>query len=356
LRVGDRIRFKDARGSKRRWTIREVTPGGCLAEGSKTAYLVNGTSLQLRRKPSSEANTTEVRSVSPREAVIRVAVGDTLILCGDGRPGQAEVRDQDGKVLTPGRLSLPIPEIYRDVRTGESVHFDDGRITGVIRSVQDQEVEVLVNLTRKPMERLTSDKGVNLPDTELALAPLTRKDIEDLAFITEHADMVGLSFTNSGRDVRMLREQLLTMNAPQLGLVVKIETRRGFEQLPGILLEALQFPTCGVMIARGDLAVECGFERLAEIQEQIMWVCEAAHVPVIWATQVLESLCKRGLASRAEIADAAMSQAAECVMLNKGPYVDQAVLTLDDILRRMQFHRSKKRSMLQRLQLADWSP
>ena len=103
------------------------------------------------------------------------------------------------------------------------------------------------------------------------------------------------------------------------------------------------------MIARGDLAVECGFERLAEVQEEILWVCEAAHMPVIWATQVLETLAKTGLPSRAEITDAAMGERAECVMLNKGPHILDAMRTLDDILRRMQAHQSKKRPLLRAL-------
>jgi pyruvate kinase len=108
----------------------------------------------------------------------------------------------------------------------------------------------------------------------------------------------------------------------------------------------------GVMIARGDLAVECGYQRLAEIQEEILWICEAAHVPVIWATQVLESLAKKGIPSRSEITDAAMGERAECVMLNKGPYAVTAVRVLTDILRRMQAHQEKKRSMLRQLRLA----
>jgi pyruvate kinase len=103
------------------------------------------------------------------------------------------------------------------------------------------------------------------------------------------------------------------------------------------------------MIARGDLAVECGYERLAEVQEELLWVCEAAHVPVVWATQVLESLAKGGMPSRAEITDAAMGERAECVMLNKGPYIHDAVRVLDDILRRMEAHQSKKTAMLRPL-------
>ena len=99
--------------------------------------------------------------------------------------------------------------------------------------------------------------------------------------------------------------------------------------------------------------MECGFERMAEVQEEILWICEAAHTPVIWATQVLESLARTGVPSRAEVTDAALSERAECVMLNKGPFIWDAVGTLDDILRRMQAHQTKKRAMLRPLQVAN---
>jgi len=108
-------------------------------------------------------------------------------------------------------------------------------------------------------------------------------------------------------------------------------------------------PPVAVMIARGDLAVEMGFERLAEVQEEILWLCEASHVPAVWATQVLDSLARTGVPSRAEVTDAAASVAAECVMLNKGPHVADAVRALVDILRRMERHRYKKRSIFRKL-------
>ena len=107
------------------------------------------------------------------------------------------------------------------------------------------------------------------------------------------------------------------------------------------------------MIARGDLAVECGYERMAEVQEEMLWACESAHVPVVWATQVLETLAKTGRPSRAEITDAAMGGRAECVMLNKGPHILDAMRTLNDILRRMQAHQSKKRPLLRALKAWD---
>ena len=108
------------------------------------------------------------------------------------------------------------------------------------------------------------------------------------------------------------------------------------------------------MIARGDLAVEMGFERLAEVQEEILWLCEASHVPAMWATQVLDTLARTGVPSRAEVTDAAASVAAECVMLNKGPYVAEAVRVLVDILRRMERHRYKKRSIFRKLRISTW--
>jgi pyruvate kinase len=133
---------------------------------------------------------------------------------------------------------------------------------------------------------------------------------------------------------------------------LKIETRTAFEHLPELLLAAMRSPRVGVMIARGDLAVECGYERLAEVQEEILWLCEAAHVPVIWATQVLEKLSRSGSPTRAEVTDAAMAVRAECVMLNKGPEMVSAVRALDNILRRMQAHQNKKQSMLRSLGIA----
>ncbi len=200
---------------------------------------------------------------------------------------------------------------------------------------------------------LRSDKGINLPDSDLRLPALTPKDVDDLGFVVAHADLVGLSFVQRKTDVEDLRNRLRAADADHIGIVLKIETRRAFEHLSDLALAALQHPLSGIMIARGDLAVECGYERLAEVQEEILWISEAAHLPVVWATQVLESLAKTGQPSRAEITDAAMGERAECVMLNKGPHILRAVQVLDDILRRMQFHQVKKTAMLRKLHVAE---
>jgi pyruvate kinase len=242
-----------------------------------------------------------------------------------------------------------MPEVFDDVLAGESIWFDDGKIGGVVEKVEETQVLVRVTHARLQGDKLRGDKGINLPETNLRIAAMTEKDKDDLSFIAQNADVVELSFANSSKDVEQLQELLNQSGSHLPALVLKIETRRGFENLPDMLLTAMRSPCIGVMIARGDLAVECGFERMAEVQEEILWLCEAAHVPVIWATQVLESLAKDGIPSRAEITDAAMGNRAECVMLNKGPHIDRAVKVLDDILRRMQAHHTKKRSMLRQL-------
>lgn len=149
-----------------------------------------------------------------------------------------------------------------------------------------------------------------------------------------------------------LQQELAARGKSGLGIILKIESRQGFDQLPFSLIAALRHHPVGIMVARGDLAIEVGFERLAEVQEEILWLSEAAHTPVIWATQVLETLAKTGIPSRAEVTDAAMGARAECVMLNKGEHILDAVRFLDHVLHRMQAHHLKKRSMLRRLAVA----
>ena len=231
--------------------------------------------------------------------------------------------------------------------------FDDGKITCRVEEVHPRHVVLTVISADETGSKLRADKGINLPDTNLHLDALTDKDLEDLAFVVEHADMVEYSFVRRAEDVQRLQAELARLGRPDLPIVMKIENRQAFQHLPSLMLAAMQSPVSGVMIARGDLAVEIGWQRLAEVQEEILWMCEAAHMPVVWATQVLENLTKNGIPSRAEITDAAMSVRAECVMLNKGPHIVETVRMLGDILRRMQDHQVKKRPLMRRLKLAD---
>ena len=175
-----------------------------------------------------------------------------------------------------------------------------------------------------------------------------------MRFAATHADLVGLSLAQRPADVDALRDRCRGSPGAGLGVVLKIETSEGPHRLPELLLAGMAWGRVGVMVARDDLAVECGFERLAEVQDEILWLCDAAHVPVIWATQVLDQMARTGQPSRAEVSDAVLAARAECVMLNKGPYIVQAVMTLDDILRRMEAHQRKKAPLLRHLH--SWSP
>jgi pyruvate kinase len=352
LRDGDEIRLVDARGRKRRLSVIDLRPDGVRVQCERTAYLCADTQLAVRRLgPGAPA--PRLPGLPQQPGRLHLSRGQTLHLAARGVGRDAPAPGTDA-ASAPATVSCTLPEVLPQLRAGEHVWFDDGRIGGVIRRVAAQGVDIEITDAAVGGETLAADKGINLPDSRLDLPALTDKDIADLTVVARHADLVGLSFVQSAEDVRALHRRLAALCADKLGVVLKIETRRGFENLPELLLAAMArgAPT-GVMIARGDLAVECGFERLAEVQEEILWACEAAHMPVVWATQVLENLAKTGRPSRAEITDAAMSVRADCVMLNKGPHILDAMRTLDDILRRMQEHQAKKRPLLRALKA--WS-
>ncbi|MFI5322827.1 MAG: pyruvate kinase [Thermodesulfobacteriota bacterium] len=352
LHVGDTIKFIDARGARRSMKIRECTEEGYLAEASKTAYITPGTLLSCYREGAFKKQDAEICGFQPRESSIRISQGDVLILTHSLTPGRPAEYDTGGNAILPAQIGCTIPEILKDVKKGDPIWFDDGKIGGVVEDKIADGIKIRITHTNSPTAKLGSDKGINLPESNLNLPALTSDDIPILEFIIEHADIVAMSFVNTPDDVKSLIDHIKRSGSNFPSIVLKIETRRGFENLPAMLLEAMKSPSCGVMIARGDLAVESGFERLAEVQEEILWLCEAAHVPAIWATQVLESLAKLGSPTRAEITDAAMGHRAECVMLNKGPHILEALKALDNILRRMETHQFKKMSMLRELRLA----
>ncbi len=351
LEAGDELTFHDARGAERTLAVVKRTRGGALVELHSTSYFVPGLSLR-KRGVRGAAGQTAIGALPRQPGALELELGDRLVLTRSLEPGRPAQRDARGRLLAPARIGCTLPEVFQHARAGESVWLDDGKIGGRIVGVSREQLEVEITSARAGGDKLRADKGINLPDTDLAAPALTAKDLADLPFVVEHADAVALSFVHAPEDVAELEQRLAELGRPDLGIVLKIETRRAFERLPQLLLASMQSPCDGVMIARGDLAVECGFERLAEVQEEILWICEAAHVPVIWATQVLETLAREGRPSRAEITDAAMSERAECVMLNKGPHIDQALSVLDDILRRMQGHQRKKSAMLRPLGLA----
>ena len=165
--------------------------------------------------------------------------------------------------------------------------------------------------------------------------------------------MVGYSFVRYPTDLDALQHALKKLSPVPPHIIIKIETPEAVKNLPALLLCGMQQKAFGLMIARGDLAIEIGFERMGEIQEEILWICEAAHVPVVWATQVLETLNKSGIATRSEITDAAHAAMAECVMINKGDHTIEVIETLRDILHRTGGHHIKKRFTFRPLSIAE---
>ena len=347
LKIDDRIDLTDARGADRRLKVIHCHAAGVLVESEHTVYLTSETKLRLHRR-GHDVRETVLGDIPVPPGQLHLQRGEMLHLVTQGL-GHGALPSAKGRRGRPATIACTLPQALGHVRKGERIWFDDGRIGAVVRRRGASRVDVEITEARDGGEHLCADKGINLPDTRLELPALTPKDLADLEVVARHADAVGLSFAQSAGDVQTLRLRLGELGAGHLGLILKIETRRGFEHLPEMLLAAMAGPAAGVMIARGDLAVECGYERMAEVQEEILWACEAAHMPVVWATQVLETLAKTGLPSRAEITDAAMGGRAECVMLNKGPHILDAMRTLDDILRRMQAHQSKKRPLLRAL-------
>ncbi|MCL4244265.1 MAG: pyruvate kinase [Candidatus Dadabacteria bacterium] len=352
IHLGGMVRFIDARGSRRSMRIVEWTEEGFRADAVRTAYITPETLLRLKKRDGLGEWRTNAAGIVPQENFVTLGTGDTLILTGSSEPGRPAERDADGGVTSPAVIGCTIPEILGDVNAGDPVWFDDGKIGGVVEEKTGGGLKIRITHTSSQTAKLGSDKGINLPESKLDLPAITPEDVSILEFVVEHADIAAMSFANTPEDVKSLLAHIKRIGRGEPGIVLKIETRRGFANLPSMLLEAMKSPSCGVMIARGDLAVETGFERLAEVQEEMLWLCEAAHVPAIWATQVLESLAKQGSATRAEITDAAMGHRAECVMLNKGPHILEALEALDDIMKRMQAHQMKKMAMLRELRLA----
>ncbi|XP_011076014.1 plastidial pyruvate kinase 4, chloroplastic [Sesamum indicum] len=341
LEVDSCVRFSDTRGKRRTLTILSKYPVfsgvGFMAECSKTAYIESGTSLYIKEK-GRKSSVGFVVDVPPVEQFVRLRVGDLLII---SRDSSDEQDTSPSSANGTHKITCPSGYLFDSVKPGEPISFDDGKIWGIIKGTSISEIVVTITHAGLKGTKLSSEKSINIPESDIRYEGLTSKDLRDLDFVAAHADMVGISFVRDVHDIVVLHQELAKRKCSKLGIVLKIETKGGFEKLPLLVLEAMKSPNpLGVMIARGDLAVECGWEKLADIQEEIISICSAAHVPVILATQVLESLVKTGVPSRAEITDAANGRRASCVMLNKGKHVVKAVSTLDTIVN-SQYTRAK---------------
>lgn len=360
LRPGSVIGLVDARDLRREFTVVAAGAAGALAEGRRNAWVPEGALLRHAHEA------TPARGIPATVRRLRLHRGDLLhltdepILAEPAAPG------------APGRISCTIGAAVRALRPGDAVLFDDGAIGAEVERLEPTpggHVDAVLRVTRaRPGgANLAAGKGVNLPDTPLPLPSLTPEDAEHLRFVVEHADIAAVSFIRTPGDVAHVLGVLgelaaehdragrpeLAARARDLGLILKIETIPGFRNLPGIMLAAMARDEVGVMIARGDLAVELGFDRMGEVPGQILALAQAARMPVVLGTQVLETLAKRGLPSRAEITDAAHALRAECVMLNKGPFIVDAIAALDDLARALGRSRRKNRILLRRIRSWD---
>ncbi|MDX8341493.1 pyruvate kinase [Draconibacterium sp. IB214405] len=347
-----KILFTDSRNKKCEITMEGREGAGRWGICYESAYLTTGTDLVLKRTKKSGKEIVKTGELLPLEQFINLNIDDTLLLTREAVAGENAEVAEDGTVLAPAHISCTLPEIFDDVKAGEPIYFDDGKIEGIIEEAGSDSLKIRITYARDKGGKLKADKGINLPDSDLQISGLTEKDKNDLKFVAQQADAINFSFVNSETDVQELLDELNELDA-ELGIIFKIETKKGFKNLPLILLKGMETYPIGVMIARGDLAIETGWNNFASIQEEILRICEAAHIPDVWATQVLENLAKKGVPSRAEITDAALANRAECVMLNKGFYITKAVKMLDKILRRMQRFQKKKDTLLPRLDEAE---
>ena len=272
------------------------------------------------------------------------------------RPGRVQVGDrlrlaQRLTAATPTGLpvvAVSLPQVVASLAVGAPVWIDGGKIRGRVAAVEGGDRIVEIVGARRKGGKLRTQKGVNFPGAPLDLPPLSDDDLAALPVVAECADLIGFSFVQRPRDIVALDRALAAARpaAPPIPLVLKIETLEAVRNLPRLLVQAAGSRPTAAMIARGDLAVELGHVSLAEIQEEILRLCEAARIPVVWATHALDDLVKDGLPSHAETADATMAQRAECVLLNKGPLVAEAIGFLAEIIGKTGRRQAKKTAPL----------
>ena len=273
---------------------------------------------------------------------IRLYDGDRLLLSNKEIEGSLCDDSEEYRAC----ISCGSDDFLPFVEKGNMIYIDDGKIKlRVIEKRTDAVVCEAVG-TRPSGFWLKAQKGVNFPDSDITMPAVTATDLKHLDAVAGFADIIGISFVQDGSDVDQLKEWLVRHGRKEMGIIAKIETKKAVRNLPMILLSLLPWHNSGVMLARGDLAIEVGFEKLPKVQTEVLDLCEAAHIPVIYATQILENMMKKNLPSRAEIIDASSAQRADCIMLNKGPFASHTVDVLHRIVDEMQNETYKNKPLL----------
>ena len=219
-----------------------------------------------------------------------------------------------------------------DVKPGERVLLDDGKLIFEVVSSDKKE-----KVTAKVIQggAFKSKKGVNLPNTKVSLPALTEKDIEDAIFaIQEKVDWIALSFVRNSNDLIQLRELIETHSAHKIPIIAKIEKPEAIQKIDKIVSHC-----DGLMVARGDLGVEIPAAEVPLIQKELVLIAKKARIPVIIATQMMETMIESLTATRAEVNDVANSvmDGADAVMLSGetsvGKYPVQVIETMTSILK-----------------------
>jgi pyruvate kinase len=329
LKKDDLLIFSDSRGKTCKILIGTKEGTGRLATCKDSSYVTSGMAMQIKRDRKKTGEKIQVGLLTAIERNIVLNIGDEIRIHANAQLGESAIMGDEG--MRMAHISCTLPQVFPDVEVGQNVFFDDGKIGGVITACSSQEILVKITQAKKKGSKLKAQKGINFPDSDLSIQGLTEKDKEDLEFICFQADAVNLSFVNNKKDVQDAIDVLNQCNS-NIGLILKIETKKGLKNMPEIILKGMQTYPIGLLIARGDLAVEAGWKSMAQAQKDILNMSKAAHIPSIWATQVLETYAKKGIPSRAELTDALQGSQSECIMLNKGPYIVETLKLLGRIL------------------------
>ncbi len=344
LKLGKPIKLYDINGKKAHLMITELGPEAAGGVIDRKVYL--DADATLARK----AYRGRVRNLATQVDPIRLFEGDELLIAEDCL-GRSARRDTDGNVIEPARIGCSFTGIAAFVKPGDPIFIDDGKIGLEVTAVDEGVIRCRVTHAKATGTLLKEEKGINFPESHIAIPAITDADRESLKAVIGFADHLGISFCQGAQDVETLQQLLAEHGRSDIGIIAKIETQRAVRQMPGILEQLLTCEKSGVMIARGDLAIEVGFRNMATVQEKLLDICDAAHMPVIWATQVLENQMKSNLPSRAEVTDAAMAGRAECVMLNKGAFAVDTIDVLKHILHEMHLLFKKHRQLLSKEEL-----
>ena len=225
-------------------------------------------------------------------------------------PGDILTFTNEKCVGTMEKIYVSYPNLANDVRVGNVIMIDDGKLEVKVHEIMPNgDVKVKVTLGGK----LSSKKGINLPDTKISLPALTEKDLEDLAFIIEkELDWVALSFVRNVKDIVILRSKLDEKKC-KTKIIAKIEKPEAIANIRDIIVES-----DAIMIARGDLGVEMPVEKVPMLQKDIIKKCIHRAKPVIVATQMMESMIDHVKPNRSEITDVANAvlEGADALMLS----------------------------------------